>query len=177
MVCWALCTCITHTYLPRSKPITPSTKACVCPPLLEVGWCPREGHRHAITLGSEPEQNGKAAKNKQHLLIGINNKSKRERKTEREDDENENWPQTRPCRMISHLLIASSVTISSMGKIPSTAKCPQLLSREDHYVEIRGGPEHRKSVPQHTCLSLEVSGLGHIETRMQHVTSQHKMPM
>lgn len=95
-------------------------------------------------LGSAPEQNGKAAKNKQHLLIGINNKSERERKTEREQDENENWPQTRPCRMTSHLLIANSVTISSMGEILATAKCPQLLSWEDHCLKIRSGPEHRR---------------------------------
>lgn len=118
-----------HTYLLAWKQINNSLHQSLHLFALIRGEMVPEGGPQAFHyLGSLPEQNGKAAKNKQHLLIGINNKSKRERKTEREQDENEDWPQTRPCRMTSHLLIANSLTISTMGKILSTAKCPQLLS-------------------------------------------------
>lgn len=145
--------------------------------LIRHGMVPWGGPQAFHYRGSVPEQNGKAAKNKQHLLIGINNKSERERKTERGQDENENWPQTRAHRMTSHLFIANSITISSMGKVLSTAKCPQLLYQEDHYLQICSEPEHRMELPQHMCLSLGVSGLGRIETRIQHFTCPHMTPM
>lgn len=94
-----------------------------------------------------PEQNGKAAKNKQHLLIGINNKSERERKTEREQDENENWPQTKAHRMTSHLLTANSVTISSMGKVLLQHQVPSASLLRGPLLADLPGPQHRRKLP------------------------------